>query len=60
MHLIGIDTLLILLSLGPGHHHPRGQDITDALQGTSDGDTPEAGGQAVTVLPKRTGGGGAP
>jgi hypothetical protein len=28
MHLIGIDTLLILLSLGPGHHHPRGQDIT--------------------------------
>jgi hypothetical protein len=24
MHLIGMDTLLILLSLGPGHHHPRG------------------------------------
>jgi hypothetical protein len=28
MHLIGMGTLLILLSLGPGHHHPRGQDIT--------------------------------
>jgi hypothetical protein len=28
MHLIGMDTLLILLSLGPGNHHPRGQDIT--------------------------------
>jgi hypothetical protein len=28
MHLVGMDTLLILLSLGPGHHHPRGQDIT--------------------------------
>jgi hypothetical protein len=27
-HLIGMDTLLILLSLGPGNHHPRGQDIT--------------------------------
>jgi hypothetical protein len=28
MHLVGMDTLLILLSLGPGHHHPTGQDIT--------------------------------
>jgi hypothetical protein len=28
MHLIGMDTVLILLSLGPGNHHPRGQDIT--------------------------------
>jgi hypothetical protein len=28
MHLVGMDTLLILLSLRPGHHHPRGQDIT--------------------------------
>jgi hypothetical protein len=28
MHLVGMDTLLILLSLGPGHHHARGQDIT--------------------------------
>jgi hypothetical protein len=28
MHLVGIDTLLILLSLGLGYHHPRGQDIT--------------------------------
>jgi hypothetical protein len=28
MHLIGMDTLSILLSLGPGYHHPRGQDIT--------------------------------
>jgi hypothetical protein len=24
MHLIGMNTLLILLSLGPGYHHPRG------------------------------------
>jgi hypothetical protein len=28
MHLVGMDTLLILLSLGLGYHHPRGQDIT--------------------------------
>jgi hypothetical protein len=28
MHLVGMDTLLILLSLGPRNHHPRGQDIT--------------------------------
>jgi hypothetical protein len=28
MHLIGMDTLLILLSLGPGYHHLKGQDIT--------------------------------
>jgi hypothetical protein len=28
MHLVSMDTLLILLSLGPGYHHPRGQDIT--------------------------------
>jgi hypothetical protein len=28
MHLVGMDTLLIILSLGPGYHHPRGQDIT--------------------------------
>jgi hypothetical protein len=28
MHLVGMDTLLILLSLGPGYHHLRGQDIT--------------------------------
>jgi hypothetical protein len=28
MQLVGMDTLLILLSLGPGHHHPKGQDIT--------------------------------
>jgi zinc transporter ZupT len=28
MHLVGMITLLILLSLRPGHHHPRGQDIT--------------------------------
>jgi hypothetical protein len=28
MHLIGMDTLLILLSLGLEYHHPRGQDIT--------------------------------
>jgi hypothetical protein len=30
MHLVDIDTLLILLSLSPGYHHPRGQDITIA------------------------------
>jgi hypothetical protein len=28
MHLVGMITLLILLSLGPGNHYPRGQDIT--------------------------------
>jgi hypothetical protein len=28
MHLVGMDTLLILLSLEPGNYHPRGQDIT--------------------------------
>jgi hypothetical protein len=28
MHLIDMSTLLILLSLGPGYHHTRGQDIT--------------------------------
>jgi hypothetical protein len=28
MHLVDMDTLLILLSLGQGYHHPRGQDIT--------------------------------
>jgi hypothetical protein len=28
MHLVGMNTLLILLSLGPENHHPRGQDIT--------------------------------
>jgi hypothetical protein len=32
MHLVGMDTLLILLSLGPGYHHPMGQDITHALK----------------------------
>jgi hypothetical protein len=31
MHLVGMNTLLILLSLGPGHHHPRGQDITQSF-----------------------------
>jgi hypothetical protein len=28
MYLVDMDTLLILLSLGLGYHHPRGQDIT--------------------------------
>jgi hypothetical protein len=28
MHLVGMDTLLILLSLGPRNHHPRGHAIT--------------------------------
>jgi hypothetical protein len=28
MHLVGMNTLLILLSLGPVYHHPRGHDIT--------------------------------
>jgi hypothetical protein len=27
-YLVGMDTILILLILGPGYHHPRGQDIT--------------------------------
>jgi hypothetical protein len=30
MHLVGMVTLLILLSLGPGYHHPRGQDFTQS------------------------------
>jgi hypothetical protein len=35
MHLVGMITLLILLSLGPGNHHLRGQDITEdeAIEG---------------------------
>jgi hypothetical protein len=33
MHLVGMNTLLILLSLGPGYHHPRDQDITVASFG---------------------------
>jgi hypothetical protein len=28
MHLVGMDTLLILLILGPENHKSRGQDIT--------------------------------
>jgi hypothetical protein len=28
MYLIAMNTLLILLSLGLGYHHHRGQDIT--------------------------------
>jgi hypothetical protein len=28
MHLVGMDTILILLSLGLGYHHPRAHDIT--------------------------------
>jgi hypothetical protein len=28
MHLVGMDTLLILLRLRLGYHHPRGQNIT--------------------------------
>jgi hypothetical protein len=28
IHLVGMDNLLILLSLGQGNHHPRGQIIT--------------------------------
>jgi hypothetical protein len=28
MHLVDMSTLLILLSLGLGYHHTRGQDIT--------------------------------
>jgi hypothetical protein len=35
MHLVGMDALLILLSLGLGYHHPRGQDITGTRQSTS-------------------------
>jgi hypothetical protein len=35
MHLVGMNTLLILLSLGLGYHHPRGQDITKS-RGPSD------------------------
>jgi hypothetical protein len=28
MNLVGMNTLLIILNLGPENHHPRGQDIT--------------------------------
>jgi hypothetical protein len=28
MHLVGMSTVLILLSIGSGYHHPTGQDIT--------------------------------
>jgi hypothetical protein len=28
MHFVCMDTILILLSLGPGYHHHMGQDIT--------------------------------
>jgi hypothetical protein len=28
MQLVGMYTLLILLRLGQGNHHPKGQDIT--------------------------------
>jgi hypothetical protein len=31
MHLVDMSNLLILLSLGPGNDHPRGQDITGCL-----------------------------
>jgi hypothetical protein len=31
MHLVDMSTLLILLGLGRGYHHPRGQDITTSL-----------------------------
>jgi hypothetical protein len=31
MHLVGMDTLLILFSLVPENHHPRGQDITQCV-----------------------------
>jgi hypothetical protein len=40
MHLVGMDTLLILLSLGPGNHHPRGQDITIIHQCSRQGTSP--------------------
>jgi hypothetical protein len=35
--LVDMSTLLILLSLGPGYHHPRGQDITGSRTGCSGG-----------------------
>jgi hypothetical protein len=35
MHLVGFITLLILLSLGLGNHHPRGQCITMAMLAAS-------------------------
>jgi hypothetical protein len=34
MHLVYISTLLIILSLGLGYYHPRGQDITKEEEGT--------------------------
>jgi hypothetical protein len=32
MHLVCMDTLLILLSFRPGYHHPRGHDITSGCR----------------------------
>jgi hypothetical protein len=47
MHLVFMDTLLILLSLGPGYHHSRGQDII----GTYIVDTTECLRKILSVLP---------
>jgi hypothetical protein len=51
MHLIGMNTLLILLSIGPGNHHPRGQDITtiNSPSGSGNSSAPRA---RPTPLPK--------
>jgi hypothetical protein len=35
MHLVGMSTLSILLSLGPGYHHHRGKDINLGAHGPS-------------------------
>jgi hypothetical protein len=46
MHLVGMDTLLILLSWSEKMHHPRGQDITAATTHAGDkvvGDGPRSG-----------------
>jgi hypothetical protein len=38
MHLVDMSTRLILLSLGPGYHHPRDQEITCLHCGLSKGE----------------------
>jgi hypothetical protein len=48
-HLVGMDTLLILLSLGPGHHHPKGQDITASYPRSYKVLTSTAGGKQWPV-----------
>jgi hypothetical protein len=58
MHLVDMTTLLILLSLGLGNHHPRGQDITAALLSSfmpSPNPSPSSSAQRGGLLHRRDG-----